>query len=58
MKKTGLQLNLGLMGAISYTEDSRANIFLGNYVINVNDVNNILANIAVKISPERGTDLL
>lgn len=46
------------MGAISYTEDSCANIFLGNCVINVNDVNNILANIAVKINQERGTDLL
>lgn len=46
------------MGVISYVEDSWANIFLGNYVINVSDVDNILANIAVKISQERGTDLL
>lgn len=58
MKKPRLWLNLSLMGVISYIEDSWANIFLGNYVINVSDVDNILANIAVKISQERGTDLL
>lgn len=58
MKKPRLWLNLSLMGVISYIEDSWANIFLGNYVINVSNVDNILANIAVKISQERGTDLL
>lgn len=58
MKKPRLWLNLSLMGVISYIEDSWAKIFLGNYVINVSDVDNILANIAVKISQERGTDLL
>lgn len=58
MKKTRLWFNLSLMAVISYTEGSWANNFLGNCVIKVNDVDNILANIAVKISQERGTDLL